>query len=242
MRIPRIIHQTWKDDAPPARLAQFQAAWRRLHPDWDYRFWTDATARAFVAAQFPDFLPVYDGYRAPIMRVDAARYLWMLHFGGVYADLDMEPMRALDGLFAGDGTELALAAEPPAHARLHGRPLILSNAFLASVPQHPAWREVLALLAARRDWPDPLFATGPFVLTDLYLGSPTFRAAVRLLDPVVVSPFDKFAAWDAAGEGAARDEFYARVPPETYAIHHWVGTWWRGSAVQPSGGSRSRRR
>ena len=49
MLIPRIIHQTWKDDAPPARFASFQAAWRRLHPQWTYRFWTDATARAFVA-------------------------------------------------------------------------------------------------------------------------------------------------------------------------------------------------
>src|SRR6202040_1278000 len=63
MLIPRIIHQTWKDDAPPARLASFQAAWRRLHPDWTYRFWTDATTRAFVAEHYPDFLAAYDGYR-----------------------------------------------------------------------------------------------------------------------------------------------------------------------------------
>jgi mannosyltransferase OCH1-like enzyme len=227
MGIPRIIHQSWKDDAPPARLASFQAAWQRLHPGWTYRFWTDATARAFVAEHYPEFFATYDAYRAPIMRVDAARYLWMSHFGGVYADLDMEPVRALDELLDTDGAQIAMACEPPSHCRLHGKPLILSNAFLASAPRHPAWQEVMALLAVRRDWSDPLAATGPFLLTDLYLGSPGFRAAVRLLDPVVTSPFDKFAAWDAA-DGANRDKLYARLPRETFAIHHWVGTWWRG--------------
>jgi mannosyltransferase OCH1-like enzyme len=227
MLIPRIIHQTWKDDAPPARLASFQAAWRRLHPDWTYRFWTDATTRAFVAEHYPDFLPTYDGYRAPIMRVDAARYLWMSHFGGVYADLDVEPVRAVDALLADVG--LAMASEPPLHCRMAEKPLIVSNAFLASTPHHPAWREVVALLAARRDWPDPLSATGPFLLTDLYLVSPAFHAAVHLLDPVVTSPFDKFEAW-AAAAGPDRAEFYGRVPPETVAIHHWVGTWWRDPA------------
>ncbi len=227
MPIPRIIHQTWKDDAPPARLAEFAAAWRRLHPGWTYRFWTDATARAFVAEHFSDFLATYDGYPAPIMRVDAARYLWMFHFGGVYADLDLEPVRALDELLdERDGDQLAFACEPAAHCRLYGAPLIVSNAFIASTPRHPVWREVMALVAARRDWPDPLAATGPFLLTDLYVGRPSFRAAVRLLDPVVTSPFDKFAAWDAV-DGADRDAFYARVPRETFAIHHWIGTWWR---------------
>jgi glutaryl-CoA dehydrogenase len=227
MLIPRIIHQTWKDDAPPARFASFQAAWRRLHPQWTYRFWTDATARAFVAEHYPDFLATYDGYREPIMRVDAARYLWMMHFGGVYADLDVEPVRAVDELLA--DARLAMAGEPQVHCDMAGRPLIVSNAFLASTPQHPAWQEVVALLAARRDWPDPLSATGPFLLTDLYLGSPSFRAAVQLLDPVVTSPFHKFEAW-AVADATDRTESYARVPRETVVIHHWVGTWWRRPA------------
>ena len=52
---------------------------------------------------------------------------------------------------------------------------------------------------------------------------------MRLLDPVVTSPFDKFAAWEAA-DGPDRAALYARVPRETFAIHHWVGTWWREGA------------
>jgi mannosyltransferase OCH1-like enzyme len=233
MRVPRIIHQTWKDDTPPTRLASFQVAWRRLHPGWTYRFWTDATTRTFVAEHFPGFLPIYDGYRTPIMRVDAARYLWMCHFGGVYADLDLEPVRAVDELLDdGIGAQVTMASEPPSHCGLHGKPLIVSNAFLASVPHHPAWHDVIALLVARHDWADPLAATGPFLLTDIYLRSPDFRAAVRLLDPVVTSPFDKFAAW-AAADDPNRGELARLVPRETIAIHHWVGTWWRRPMEMP---------
>jgi hypothetical protein len=228
MLVPKIIHQTWKDEGPlPGRLAEFQAAWRRLHPDWTYKFWADKSTRAFVAEHYPRFLETYDGYRRPIMRVDAARCLWMAHFGGVYADLDLEPVQAVDQiLYDSDGPQLVMAREPASHCQLYGAPLIVSNSFLASTPQHPAWREVLEVLAERRDWPDPLVATGPFLMTDLYFRSPGFRAAVRLLDPVIMSPFDKFEAWAAATD-AGREELYRRVPRETIAIHHWVGSWWR---------------
>lgn len=30
----------------------------------------------------------YDGYRYPVQRVDAVRYFIMLHYGGIYMDLD----------------------------------------------------------------------------------------------------------------------------------------------------------
>ena len=30
----------------------------------------------------------YDRYKYPVQRVDAARYFLMLHYGGIYMDLD----------------------------------------------------------------------------------------------------------------------------------------------------------
>lgn len=37
---------------------------------------------------YPWFLNTYDGYRFPVQRVDSLRYFLMLHFGGIYLDLD----------------------------------------------------------------------------------------------------------------------------------------------------------
>jgi hypothetical protein len=33
-------------------------------------------------------LKTYDGYRFPVQRVDAVRYFLLLHYGGIYLDLD----------------------------------------------------------------------------------------------------------------------------------------------------------
>jgi mannosyltransferase OCH1-like enzyme len=101
MPIPRIIHQMWRDEVLPVRWAAMCETWKRHHPGWEYRFWTDEMLRAFVAEHYSDFLEVYDGFGQPVMRSDAARYLLLEHFGGVYADLDMECLRNVEDLVAG---------------------------------------------------------------------------------------------------------------------------------------------
>ena len=75
-QVPRAIHQTWKDRAPPKQL--FSARWRnslvKVNPGWQYRLWTDAENRALVAERYPEHLRMYDGYTTAIQRSDAARY------------------------------------------------------------------------------------------------------------------------------------------------------------------------
>lgn len=227
MSIPRIIHQAWKNDDVPSQLAAFQSAWQRLNPGWNYQFWTDETSRMFIAEHYDWFLPVYDNYDVPIKKADVVRYALMYHFGGIYADLDLEPVQPLDWFLDNTGNpELIIAQEPLKHCRMHNRGTILSNAFLASVPGHPVWRDVLTFLVERAGCPDPLTATGPFLLTDYYRSSKIFRSAVHLLDPVAVNPFNKFEMWSAFEIGVM-DVLRKRVPPQSLAIHHWMGSWWR---------------
>ena len=35
----------------------------RLHPGYEYKFWTDASARQMIAEGYPEYLPMYDGYK-----------------------------------------------------------------------------------------------------------------------------------------------------------------------------------
>lgn len=37
MRIPKIIHQTWKDDRLPKAFQLLAQTWRDMLPDWEYR-------------------------------------------------------------------------------------------------------------------------------------------------------------------------------------------------------------
>lgn len=72
-RIPKIIHQTWKDENVPLDWRAAQASCRAMHPDFEYRLWTDATAREFIAAKFPELLRTWDSYPFNIQRADAIR-------------------------------------------------------------------------------------------------------------------------------------------------------------------------
>lgn len=90
LRIPRIIHQTWKTKDVPSPLDQLPQTWKEYLPNWEYILWTDEMNREFVCKHFPDFLEKYDTYPCNIQRADAIRYLLLKVYGGLYVDMDFE--------------------------------------------------------------------------------------------------------------------------------------------------------
>ena len=93
--VPKVIHQT-----APADRSRWHVAWDRLRRTWasackaadGYRhpLWDDEDLRELVENYAPEYADVYTAYPAPIYRVDFARVLLLLAFGGVYADMDVE--------------------------------------------------------------------------------------------------------------------------------------------------------
>jgi Anp1/Glycosyltransferase sugar-binding region containing DXD motif len=223
--IPRVLHQTWKNHEIPERWQPYQRSWQENHPNWEYRLWTDVDNRALVAAHYPWFLQIYDRYAAEISRVDAARYLMMHQFGGVYADLDMESLAPLDELL--EGEKLVLALEPANHIDQwvldRGLDHIVGNAFLASTPRHPFWIEVLRSLVDAQLETSPLDATGPFMLTRT-IERFTDRDTITVLPADRISPVPKRNAWAADQAGI---DLGAQFADHAYTLHHWEGTWWR---------------
>jgi hypothetical protein len=97
MTIPRRIFQTWKSKTVTNEvLKNWQQSWIENNPSYEYIIWDDNDNRKFVVENFPDFLPVYDGYTKNICRVDAIRYLYLYKYGGIYADLDFECIRSFE--------------------------------------------------------------------------------------------------------------------------------------------------
>ena len=94
-RIPRLIHQSWRDGGFPKDL--FNWRWQQglldLNPGWTLMRWTDESSRELIAQHYSWFLPIYDAYPSYIQRCDASRYFIVHHLGGVYADLDIECSR-----------------------------------------------------------------------------------------------------------------------------------------------------
>lgn len=226
--IPKILHFTWKSEQLPRQMQAYYDDWCRLHPDWEVRLWTDETMRAFVAEAYPAFIPTYDAYPKMIQRADSFRYLVLGALGGVYADLDVEPFKSIEGLLH---LECFLGIEPLEHIfpdRHHqGVPFLLTNAFMGSVPGHPLWQEIIARLPSLVDQ-ETFYSTGPSMVTSAVLRL-NKNDRPTLLSPKMWSPLladGRKTRSDA--EAIALLEPIGTVVPATdgaLVSHVWMTTW-----------------
>lgn len=217
--IPKIIHQTWKDEQVPERHARHCASWADKNPGWRRILWTDRMLLEFVAAHYPDFFEIYCAYPNPIERVDAARYMMLHHFGGIYADLDTECVAPLSSIE--QERRVVLCHEPPSqwpqHAPYRDFPFVLFNGVMASPKGHPFWAHVMARMRGTRHATDVLDATGPCLLTGAYLSYDDNKT-------VAVHSCHLFTPEDSVGTRAAP---YGDETAATICRHFWHGTWWR---------------
>src|SRR6201986_68484 len=135
MRIPKIIHQTWKSAVLPEHFQMLADTWKEYQPDWQLMLWTDEMNRDFIKTNYPHFLNNYDGYPSHIQRADAIRYFLLYHYGGVYVDLDFECLQNIQELLTDEDCVFGL--EPNEHCKRFGREKIIGNAFMAAIPSHP---------------------------------------------------------------------------------------------------------
>ena len=235
MSIPHILHQTWKSSELPAAFSEFQARWRAMHPGWSYRLWTDADNDQFVKTHYPTWYELYRSFEREIFRADMVRCLYLHHFGGVYVDLDIEPLRPLTHLIARHSC--LLGTEPEVHAqRLWRKSRLVSNAIMASEPGHPFWLRMLNEIARRARSPEqasssknPVDTTGPITLDAVY------ERWGKALDVKLVEPDAFFPLPDLDNTklqlSAALIEHYRSMtalrayPSASWGVHHWAHTW-----------------
>ncbi len=216
---PRLIHQTWKRAGIDPAYRGFVDSVRRLNPGYEYRLWTDGDNREFIRDRYPDFLPIYDGYRHPIERADAIRYFILYTFGGIYLDLDMECLRPLDPLCRGDSAVFSLEAGPTLANR------VVSNAFMATPAGHPFFARIIQFLARGPDrdvtFRDVFENTGPNMVTRLFRES-------RGAESLAIVDLDRVCPAKMLG---LHPRFRGRTPEEIrddgrlVLIHHNTESW-----------------
>lgn len=226
MPIPRILHQLWPDANVPARYALLQQTWRKHHPDWEFRLWTDRDLLDLVERCYPALASIYRGYDANICRADLGRYLVLYRFGGVYTDMDCECLRPVAPLL--DGSGFVIGVEPDEHLAeaivvQSGLSKIVCASFIACVPDHDFWPHVFDHIRAARAEPGPLDATGPFLLTRA-VDSYEARPSLTLLPSRILYPVTKEQCWS----GQINDiQFWESATRDAHVLHYWDGTWFR---------------
>jgi mannosyltransferase OCH1-like enzyme len=130
------------------------------NPNFTIKIWDTNEARRLLEDHYAWFLPVYDGYRHPIQRVDAIKYFILWHYGGIYLDLDISCRKGLQPL-------LDFPAWMP-----RASPLGVNNDAMAARAGHPLmWRMIESLRRRDRNlvssWLTIFWTTGPKFVSDM---------------------------------------------------------------------------
>lgn len=165
--IPKIIHQTWKNNNIPKRWRISQKMWKKLHPSWQYVFWTDKSIEKYMRLNHRKFYKQWKEYPYHIQRVDAVRYFILKDFGGVYSDLDIVPRVPIDSYIEGASVEAMFVPS----ANMND---CFTNSFMISKKGASIWDRVIEEMKLERDtkwWKQGkhitvLWSTGPMCLTN----------------------------------------------------------------------------
>jgi mannosyltransferase OCH1-like enzyme len=125
--IPKIIHQTWKNNEIPDNWKDAVNSCKKINNDFEYILWTHESMEEFVAQYYPEFLNTYTSYKHNIQRCDAFRYLVLYKYGGVYLDMDIICKKNLSDLLQYD---IVLSRSANIDASF-------TNAFYMVIPNHP---------------------------------------------------------------------------------------------------------
>ncbi len=190
LKIPYILHQTWKTRNVPRVTYNWIRSWTDLNPDLEHWFWSDEATEALMLRQFYFYYGLYKWYPWSIQRADAMRYFVLFEFGGIYADIDVECLKPLDQLVLNHAC--VLAKEPDIISYIHhGRNRSLSsNALMACRPRHPFMKLVIENLFSRIERNGLLETTGPFMLDDIVQTYTAGMANLRKEDELLVLPDD----------------------------------------------------
>jgi mannosyltransferase OCH1-like enzyme len=173
--IPRTVHHIWIGPDPlPDGHRPWIASWKRHHPDWEHRLWTEENLPAD-----PIRPEVLERLRPPVERADILRLEILYRHGGVYVDTDLECLRPIDDVLGNDDF-VAVCLKP-------GR---VTNTLIASAAGHPLLERALRELRPTDTYwsfeaADSIKdVAGPPLLRRLVADYPD----VRLLEPAVCFP------------------------------------------------------
>lgn len=217
--IPKIIHQTYKSvDDLPVVYSRCQDRIKELHPDWEYKFWTDEDMYREVRNSFPELYLVFMNLPRKILQIDIFRYCLMAKYGGLYADLDYMFRKPFDMLDA----KLVLPISKDFYVDYPRR---FGNCIFASEPGHPFWFMLLNdiinttehhSIMSDSDVVDSKFGTGSAFVTHMYY------TCFDLIRKTITTP-ERFVFNPPSGSSDRLLEL-----KDSYGIHYSTSLWING--------------
>lgn len=213
--IPKVLHQIWVGGPLPEKYKPFIQAWKDLHPDWEFKLWTDEDVDAFPWIN----RAVFDTAKNPGMKSDIWRYEILYQYGGVYLDVDFYPLKSFNFFAERFDMFLGLTSFGGTY-----------NGLMGGVPKHKIFKDLIDKLREgvkeEHGFSEIIASTGPGFLENLLFS--TYHEYAN--DPVIFFPYFYFYAL-SGGENLVipnppSKKQLAPFPEDClYAVHYWGHSW-----------------
>ncbi len=223
-RIPLKIHQIWIGPRPvPEKFLWLMESWKKHHPEWEYKLWTNADLEKFPFVNKAAF----DATPNWGMKSDILRYEILYQYGGLYVDLDFECRAPFDLLHYQYDFYTGLCS-----------PHEICNALIAAAPGSPVMAKTVDSItnkfeAMNHKFPTDamgiLYTTGPIFFTNLV--ADCWKSSSDENRDIMVFPIEYFYAFpnskreDFWRGRMTQDQINAYFKPETMGVHYWATSW-----------------
>lgn len=100
-KIPKIIHQIWiqGEENIPKDLSVNVKKIKQLHPEWKYMLWDEISILQLLKNTNREWLSNYYKFNYLHQKVDYAKLIILLIYGGIIIDMDAYTIKKLDSLY-----------------------------------------------------------------------------------------------------------------------------------------------
>lgn len=207
-KIPKKLHQIWLGSELPDIYKSLIEKLQNLHPEWEYKLWTD---RDILHFDFPNKNLFMESQNMG-QKSDILRYEILNSFGGIYLDLDFAAIKPLDSLLGLDAfAGVAYDSDPNLLSGIIG--CIPNTEFskklvnLTDIDKHSSGMQVIK-------------TTGPYFLTKIFQEEMKKNPLCLAMPNTYFYPFPNFPKDRILGENLT-----AYSSPESYCCHLWHCSW-----------------
>lgn len=196
------IHQIWVGPKPlPGDSEKFMTTIKELHPEYEYKLWTDAD----LTAENFSTLPYIKSTKVYAQKADIMRYEILYRHGGIYLDTDFQVIKALDPLLTHD----LVVCNEDLNVNKY-----MSNSFIYSIAGHPSLKKCVDHIKSCK------LGGGFFRPVNVQTGPWYFRRCISLVGARILPTKTMFPI-----HCSKRGKIPSQWDPETFGAHHWYKSW-----------------
>jgi mannosyltransferase OCH1-like enzyme len=233
--IPPTVHFVWIGSAVPDKINGLIDTWRKVHPGWEIKIWSNSDIEKFPwknRSAFDEAIAAKSWAEA----VDIWRLEILYNEGGIYSDVDVVSFRSFNELIASGATFFAGQETNKLYTK-KSQPLYLCNALMGAAKGSSVIKDCIDNITprSRSKFPsnprkDILTRTGPILLSnacrEALKGPEKDKILVLPCSYIYPLPWYMGVKEDYKKEKLTQEVIRNNyIDPETLTVHLWDGAW-----------------